>query len=199
MTQADLNYIGSISLDPDLIEAAGLVEGERVQIVNINNGERLETYVITGETRHGSSVPERPRGPQGAAWRCHHCHRLRFDDPGRSQGFPAHSALPRHGHKPPRMTLRKGLTTLVFFGIGVGLFWLAMQGVEDLEALKRDMRSAQWWGIASSFVMGYSGHCVAWHSLEFAARAHGPSSISSQKCARRGVLVFRQCLRASLW
>ena len=48
VTQADLNYIGSISLDPDLIEAAGLYEGERVQIVNINNGERIETYVIEG-------------------------------------------------------------------------------------------------------------------------------------------------------
>ena len=53
VTQADLNYIGSISLDPDLIEAAGLVEGERVQIVNLNNGERLETYVITGERGTG--------------------------------------------------------------------------------------------------------------------------------------------------
>ena len=53
VTQADLNYIGSISLDPDLIEAAGLVEGERVQIVNINNGERLETYAITGERGTG--------------------------------------------------------------------------------------------------------------------------------------------------
>ena len=53
VTQADLNYIGSISLDPDLLEAAGLVEGERVQIVNINNGERLETYVITGERGTG--------------------------------------------------------------------------------------------------------------------------------------------------
>lgn len=53
VTQADLNYIGSISLDPDLIEASGLVEGERVQIVNINNGERLETYVITGERGTG--------------------------------------------------------------------------------------------------------------------------------------------------
>jgi aspartate 1-decarboxylase len=53
VTQADLNYIGSITLDPDLIEAAGLVEGERVQIVNINNGERLETYVITGERGSG--------------------------------------------------------------------------------------------------------------------------------------------------
>mgnify|MGYP002024387579 FL=1 len=53
VTQADLNYIGSISLDPDLIEAAGLVEGEKVQIVNINNGERIETYVINGERGTG--------------------------------------------------------------------------------------------------------------------------------------------------
>jgi aspartate 1-decarboxylase len=53
VTQADLNYIGSISLDPDLVEAAGLVEGEKVQIVNINNGERIETYVILGERGTG--------------------------------------------------------------------------------------------------------------------------------------------------
>ena len=53
VTQADLNYIGSISLDPDLVEAAGLVEGEKVQIVNINNGERIETYVILGDRGTG--------------------------------------------------------------------------------------------------------------------------------------------------
>lgn len=48
VTQADLNYIGSITIDPDLLEAANMIEGERVQIVNINNGERLETYIIEG-------------------------------------------------------------------------------------------------------------------------------------------------------
>ena len=48
VTQADLNYIGSITLDSDLMDAAGLFDGEKVQIVNVNNGERLETYVITG-------------------------------------------------------------------------------------------------------------------------------------------------------
>ena len=53
VTQADLNYSGSISFDPDLVEAAGLVEGEKVQIVNINNGERIETYVILGERGTG--------------------------------------------------------------------------------------------------------------------------------------------------
>lgn len=48
VTEADLNYIGSITIDEDLMEAANFIEGERVQIVNINNGERLETYVIKG-------------------------------------------------------------------------------------------------------------------------------------------------------
>ena len=46
VTQADLNYIGSITIDEDLMDAAKIYENERVQIVNINNGERLETYVI---------------------------------------------------------------------------------------------------------------------------------------------------------
>ncbi|MEY4286875.1 MAG: hypothetical protein RL511_961 [Bacteroidota bacterium] len=53
VTQADLNYIGSITIDEDLMEAANLIEGERVQIVNINNGERFETYVIKGERQSG--------------------------------------------------------------------------------------------------------------------------------------------------
>ena len=53
VTHADLNYIGSITIDPDLIEAANLVIGEKVQVVNINNGERLETYVIAGDRGSG--------------------------------------------------------------------------------------------------------------------------------------------------
>ena len=53
VTEADLNYIGSVTIDEKLMEAANLIEGEKVQIVNINNGERLETYVITGEKESG--------------------------------------------------------------------------------------------------------------------------------------------------
>ncbi len=52
VTGADLNYMGSITIDPELMEAANIIAGEKVQIVNINNGERLETYVIAG--RRGS-------------------------------------------------------------------------------------------------------------------------------------------------
>ena len=48
VTEADLNYIGSITIDEDLMDAVNFIEGEKVQIVNINNGERLETYVIKG-------------------------------------------------------------------------------------------------------------------------------------------------------
>ena len=48
VTEADLNYIGSITIDEDLMDAVNFIEGEKVQIVNINNGERLETYIIKG-------------------------------------------------------------------------------------------------------------------------------------------------------
>lgn len=53
ITQADLNYVGSITIDEELMEAANLLEGEKVQIVNNNNGARLETYVIRGERGSG--------------------------------------------------------------------------------------------------------------------------------------------------
>ena len=53
LTQVELHYVGSITIDEDLMDAANLIEGEKVQVVNINNGERLETYVITGERGSG--------------------------------------------------------------------------------------------------------------------------------------------------
>jgi len=53
VTEANLNYIGSITIDEDLMEAANLIENEKVQIVNNNNGERFETYIIKGERGTG--------------------------------------------------------------------------------------------------------------------------------------------------
>lgn len=53
VTQADLNYVGSITIDEKLMEAANIIEGEKVSIVNNNNGERFETYVIKGERGSG--------------------------------------------------------------------------------------------------------------------------------------------------
>ncbi len=49
VTEANLQYVGSITIDEDLMEASNIIENEKVQVVNINNGERLETYVIKGE------------------------------------------------------------------------------------------------------------------------------------------------------
>ncbi|MDA3881492.1 MAG: aspartate 1-decarboxylase [Prolixibacteraceae bacterium] len=54
VTEANLQYVGSITIDEDLIDAANLIENEKVQVVNINNGERLETYVIKGDRGSGT-------------------------------------------------------------------------------------------------------------------------------------------------
>ncbi len=53
ITDANLNYIGSISIDEDLMDAANIIENEKVQILNLNNGERLDTYVIKGKRGSG--------------------------------------------------------------------------------------------------------------------------------------------------
>jgi aspartate 1-decarboxylase len=53
ITQAELHYVGSITVDEDLMDAADIIENEKVQVVNINNGERLETYVIKGKRGTG--------------------------------------------------------------------------------------------------------------------------------------------------
>ncbi len=53
VTEANLNYMGSIAIDEDLMDAAGLIENEKVLVVNVNNGERLDTYVIKGERGSG--------------------------------------------------------------------------------------------------------------------------------------------------
>lgn len=54
ITQAELHYVGSISIDEDLLDAANMIEGEKVTVVNVNNGERLETYIIKGERGSGT-------------------------------------------------------------------------------------------------------------------------------------------------
>ncbi|MBC3539557.1 aspartate 1-decarboxylase [Rufibacter sediminis] len=53
VTQAELHYVGSITIDEDLLDAANMVPHEKVQIVNVNNGERFETYIIKGERGSG--------------------------------------------------------------------------------------------------------------------------------------------------
>jgi aspartate 1-decarboxylase len=60
ITGADLNYIGSITVDEALMDAANLIEGEKVSIVNVNNGERLDTYVIKGDRNSGEITMNGP-------------------------------------------------------------------------------------------------------------------------------------------
>ena len=77
ITQVDLNYVGSITIDEDLLDAAGFIEGEKVQIMNINNGERLETYIIVGERGFGEVCMNGPSCSQVFSRRHNYCCSLR--------------------------------------------------------------------------------------------------------------------------
>ncbi len=65
ITQAELNYVGSITIDEALMDAANLIEHEKVQVVNVNNGERLETYVIKGVRGSGVICLNGPAARKG--------------------------------------------------------------------------------------------------------------------------------------
>lgn len=65
ITEANLNYVGSITIDEDLIDAANIIENEKVQVVNVNNGERLETYVIRGKRGSGICCLNGPAARKG--------------------------------------------------------------------------------------------------------------------------------------
>jgi aspartate 1-decarboxylase len=66
ITRAELHYVGSITIDEELMEAAQLIENEKVQVVNVNNGERLETYVIKGERGSGQVCLNGPAARKAA-------------------------------------------------------------------------------------------------------------------------------------
>ena len=66
ITEANLNYVGSLTLDEDLMDAANMIENEKVQIVNVNNGERLETYLIKGKRGSGTVCLNGPAARKGA-------------------------------------------------------------------------------------------------------------------------------------
>lgn len=65
ITEANLNYVGSLTLDEDLMEAAGMIEHEKIHVVNCNNGERLETYLITGQRGSGICCLNGPAARKG--------------------------------------------------------------------------------------------------------------------------------------
>lgn len=66
ITEANLNYVGSLTLDEELMEAANLIEYEKVQVVNVNNGSRIETYLIKGKRGSGVCCLNGPAARQGA-------------------------------------------------------------------------------------------------------------------------------------
>ncbi len=66
ITEANLQYVGSLTLDEDLMDAANLIENEKIQVVNVNNGSRLETYIIKGKRGSGTVCLNGPAARQGA-------------------------------------------------------------------------------------------------------------------------------------
>jgi len=67
ITEANLNYVGSLTLDEDLVDAANMIEHEKIQVVNVNNGERIETYLIKGKRGSGIVCLNGPAARKGAA------------------------------------------------------------------------------------------------------------------------------------
>lgn len=66
ITEANLNYVGSLTLDEDLMESANMIENEKITVVNVNNGQRLETYIIKGKRGSGVCCLNGPAARQGA-------------------------------------------------------------------------------------------------------------------------------------
>ena len=66
ITEANLNYVGSLTLDEDLLDASNMIENEKITVVNINNGHRLETYIIKGKRGSGVCCLNGPAARQGA-------------------------------------------------------------------------------------------------------------------------------------
>jgi aspartate 1-decarboxylase len=67
ITEANLNYVGSLTLDEDLMDAANMIENEKIQVVNVNTGTRIETYLIKGKRGSGVCCLNGPAARQGAA------------------------------------------------------------------------------------------------------------------------------------
>ena len=79
ITEANLQYVGSLTLDEDLMDAANMIANEKIQIVNVNNGERIETYLIKRQARQWYGLPEWACCPPRCRWRCYHHYLLRTD------------------------------------------------------------------------------------------------------------------------
>ena len=93
VTQADLHYVGSVTVDEDLLDAADLLPGELVHIVDVTNGARLETYTIAGERGSGVTRHQRRGRPPGAPRRRGHPDRLRPDGDAEAKELRSRSVV----------------------------------------------------------------------------------------------------------
>ncbi|MEO8820255.1 MAG: aspartate 1-decarboxylase [Ginsengibacter sp.] len=99
ITEANLNYVGSLTLDEDLMDAANMIENEKITIVNANNGERLETYLIKG--KRGSGVvclngPAARKGSEGDVVIIISYAHMNFED---AKSFKPSIVFPKEGNK----------------------------------------------------------------------------------------------------
>lgn len=99
ITEANLNYVGSLTLDEDLMNAANMIEYEKVQIVNVNNGSRIETYLIKGKKGSGVCCLNGPAARQGAVGDTVIILSYATMDFDKAKGFKPWLVFPKQGNK----------------------------------------------------------------------------------------------------
>ena len=99
ITEANLNYVGSITIDEDLVDAANIIENEKVQVVNVNNGERLETYVIRGKRGSGICCLNGPAARKGMVGDIVVIISYASMDPDEAKKFKPWIVFPKEGNK----------------------------------------------------------------------------------------------------
>src|SRR5215469_11887878 len=99
ITEANLNYIGSLTLDEDLMDAANLIENEKVQVVNVNNGARIETYIIRGKRGSGICCLNGPAARKGATGDIVIVISYATMDFEKAKGFKPWVVFPKEGNK----------------------------------------------------------------------------------------------------
>jgi aspartate 1-decarboxylase len=99
ITEANLNYVGSLTLDEDLMNAANMIEYEKVQIVNVNNGSRIETYLIKGKKGSGVCCLNGPAARQGAVGDTVIILSYATMDFEKAKGFKPWLVFPKQGNK----------------------------------------------------------------------------------------------------
>lgn len=99
ITEANLQYVGSLTLDEDLMDAAGMIENEKIHVVNVNNGERIETYLIKGPRGSGVVCLNGPAARKGEVGDVVIVISYGFMDPEEARQFKPKVVFPREGNK----------------------------------------------------------------------------------------------------